>query len=456
MHMNKGKTLLQCLTDRTEYSADPSKTADGELISSYECDPITAAAEFALSKREYFTLTGRTQEHDVIAYQVRQSFKPGEITPEEANRVGYEFAERFLKGNHAFIVCTHINRHHIHNHIIWNSTTIDCTRKFRNFWGSTKAVRVLSDTICVEHGLSIVENPKPHGKSYGDWLGEEKIPSHREQLRLILDAALEKHPADFQALLTLLKDNGVEVKQRGNTISLKCKGMEKYVRFSSLGDGYTESDLTAVLSGEKKHVPCKKTKSKPKIDLISRIDEKIRTTSGGYHVWASKQKAKTIAQTYSYLQEHKLMDYAELEKKAAEATKRYDELQTKIKSAEKRMAEIAVLKTQIINYARTREVFSAYKASGYSKKYLAEHESDIILHRAAKKTFNEMGIHKLPTVKSLQDEYARLLNEKKAAYPDLKKARDEMRELLTVKSNVDRMLGLDESEKEKEKEQVKE
>ncbi len=145
-----------------------------------------------------------------------------------------------------------------------------------------------------------------------------------------------------------------------------------------------------------------------------------------------------------------------MRKKAAEATKRYDELQTKIKSMEKRMAEIAVLKTQIINYARTREVFAAYKASGYSKKYLAEHEGDIILHRASKKTFNEMGIHKLPTVKSLQDEYARLLSDKKAAYPDLKKARDEMRELLTVKSNVDRMLGLDESEKEKEKEQVKE
>ncbi len=120
------------------------------------------------------------------------------------------------------------------------------------------------------------------------------------------------------------------------------------------------------------------------------------------------------------------------------------------------MAEIALLKTQIVNYARTRDVFTAYKASGYSEKYLSEHESDIILHRAAKKTFNEMGIHKLPTVKSLQDEYARLLNEKKAAYPDMKKARDEMRELLTVKSNVDRMLGLDESEKEKEKEQVKE
>lgn len=120
---------------------------------------------------------------------------------------------------------------------------------------------MLSDTICVEHGLSIVENPKPHGKSYGDWLGDEKIPSHREHLRLILDAILEKNPADFQAMLTMLKDSGVEIKRRGNTISLKCKGRAKYVRFSSLGDGYTESDLTAFLSGEKKARPAEKAEN---------------------------------------------------------------------------------------------------------------------------------------------------------------------------------------------------
>ena len=140
MHKNRGKTLLSCLAARTDYAMDKDKTADGELISSYECAPQTAAEEFALSKQIYFQRTGREQENDVIAYQFRQSFKPGEVTAEEANRIGYEFAERFLKGRHAFIVCTHINRHHIHNHVIWNSTTLDCSRKFRNFWNSTKAV----------------------------------------------------------------------------------------------------------------------------------------------------------------------------------------------------------------------------------------------------------------------------------------------------------------------------
>ena len=190
MHHTQGKSILQCLSERIDYAKDGEKTADGELISSYECNPETASSEFALSKREYFTLTGRRQEHDVIAYQIRQSFKPGEITAEEANRIGYEFAERFLKGNHAFIVCTHINRHHIHNHIIWNSTSLDCTRKFRNIWYSTNAVRKLSDLICTEHELSVIENPKPHGLTYDKWLGNHAKTSHREIVRAVIDDIL--------------------------------------------------------------------------------------------------------------------------------------------------------------------------------------------------------------------------------------------------------------------------
>ena len=136
LHLHMGKSIKQCLSERIDYSKNPDKTENGTLITCHACDQDTANADFALAKREYFQLTGRKQDSDVIAYQVRQSFKPGEITPEEANRIGYEFAERFLKGNHAFIVCTHTDKHHLHNHIYWNSTTLDCTRKFRNFWAA--------------------------------------------------------------------------------------------------------------------------------------------------------------------------------------------------------------------------------------------------------------------------------------------------------------------------------
>ena len=159
MHLNKGKTLAQCLHDRTAYAMNPEKTNEQELISSYECDPRSVESEFLLAKREYQILTGRAQKNDVIAYQIRQSFKPGEITPEEANQVGYELASRFLKGNYAFIVCTHTDRTHIHNHIIWNSTSLDHKHKFRDFLRSARAVRKLSDLICTEHNLSVIEKP---------------------------------------------------------------------------------------------------------------------------------------------------------------------------------------------------------------------------------------------------------------------------------------------------------
>lgn len=159
MHINKGKTIARCLHDRIEYSNNPEKTENGAYVSSFACDPHTADAEFLLSKRQYRTLTGREQKNDVIAYQVRQSFRPGEVTPEEANKIGYEFAQRFLKGNHAFLVATHTDKAHIHNHIIWNSTSLNCKRKFRDFFRSGRAVRRLSDLICLEHGLSVIEHP---------------------------------------------------------------------------------------------------------------------------------------------------------------------------------------------------------------------------------------------------------------------------------------------------------
>ena len=237
MHVSHGKTIADCLTDRIDYSKNPDKTQGGELISAYECDPKTADAEFLYSKRQYQTVTGREQRHDVIAYQVRQSFKPGEITPEEANRVGYEFAERFLKGRHAFFVATHTDKKHIHNHIIWNSTALDCKHKFRDFLGSGRAVARLSDAICTEHRLSVITNPKRGVNHYGRWLGNKAKPSHRELLCGLIDAALLQKPDSFDTLLKLLAEAGCEVRRRGNTLSLRHPDKKGFVRLSSI-DGY--------------------------------------------------------------------------------------------------------------------------------------------------------------------------------------------------------------------------
>ncbi len=195
LHAGKSRSVARALRDITDYMENPFKTDGGELISSYECTPQTADTEFLLSKERYAALTGRDHgRRDVIAYHTRQSFKPGEITPEEANRIGYEFAMRFTKGRHAFIVCTHTDKAHIHNHVVWNSISLDETKKFRNFYFSALAVRRLSDTLCVENGLSIIENPKPSPGS----------PHHRDHARAEIhlgQIAVAEHAAGNQSQL---------------------------------------------------------------------------------------------------------------------------------------------------------------------------------------------------------------------------------------------------------------
>ena len=454
LHTGKGRTVGTAISDILDYAENPEKTDNGRLISSYQCDSRIADAEFLFSKRRYFSKTGRRQgTDDVIAYQIRQSFVPGEITPEEANRLGQELARRFTKGRHAFIVCTHVDRQHVHNHIIINSTALDCTRKFRNFWGSAKAVRRLNDTICIENGYSIVASPKRHGKSYNNWLGS-KPPSHRQQLQAAIDAALEQKPSGLDALLKLLAAAGIEVSPRGKSIRLKAPGWEKFVRLDadSMGEAYSVDTLMEVLSGKRTHSGSTKNihpADSPKINLLVDIQAKLQAGKGaGYARWASVFNLKQMAQTMNYLTEHGLLDYADLTAKADEATARYNGLSGQIKAAEKRIAEIAVLKTHIINYSKTRDTYIAYRKAGYSKKFRAEHESDILLHQAAKNFFDGLGLKKLPTVKSLQAEYATLLAEKKSAYAGYRTARDEMRELLTVRANVDRLLGREVQETE--------
>ena len=306
MHQNKGKTIRQCLSDRLDYGKNPDKTHDGQLISAYACDPETADAEFALSKREYYQLTGRRQDSDVIAYQVRQSFRPGEITPEEANRIGYEFAERFLKGNHAFIVCTHTDKQHIHNHIYWNSTSLDCTRKFRNFWGSTMAVRKLSDLICVQHRLSVIENPKPHGISYNRWQGDIEKLSNRDRLCLDMDAALAKKPHDLEGFYSLMEQAGYTV-TRGKNITFRHPRQKRNIRMRSLPEEYREDAIREVLSGRRIHNPRKRRSplAEQKAQLVSSLEAKQNQGRGHYYdLSIQNQITKQQARALLYYQQH--------------------------------------------------------------------------------------------------------------------------------------------------------
>ena len=455
MHRNKGKTIAKCLTARIDYAKNPDKTNNSERISAFECDPHTADAEFLFSKRQYNAITGREHRNDVIAYQIRQSFKPGEVTPEQANEIGYELAERFLKGKHAFLVCTHSDKEHIHSHIIFNSTTLDCTHKFRDFLGSGRAIARLSDIICLEHGLSIIENPRRYTHStYDKWLGNKAKPSNREIVRIAVDEILDSKPKDMEEFLKLLEARGYVVK-RGKHLTLTHSDFKKSIRMDSLGDGYTEEDIRAIIAGTKQLVQHRHRdilapeKNSLLIDIESKLSE---GKGGGYERWAKVHNLKQMAQTINYLREHGLLDLNELQKRTDDVTAKYHELSDKIKLVEARIKEIAELKTQIINFAKTREVYAAYKKSGYSKDFLVEHETEILRHKAAKKTFDGMNLQKLPTIKNLNDEFSGLVAEKKNLYHEYTSVRDEMRELLIHKSNVEKILGTDESTTEKKTE----
>ena len=448
LHKNKGKSVAACLKSRTDYAQNPDKTNKGELVSSYECSPLTVDEEFMLSKRQYELVTGRRQKSDVIAYQIRQSFKPGEITAEEANKVGYELAMRFTKGKYAFIVATHTDREHIHNHIIYNSTALDSIRKFRDFLLSGLAVQRLSDLICLEHQLSVIEI-KPYRERQKRTLYPPK-ESNRDRLCGVIDTILAEKPKDYEDFLQGLEQQGYEVK-RGKHTSVKGARQKQFIRFRTLGAGYSEDEIKAVIAGEAERRPHQKQPPKEQsFHLLVDIQAKLSEGKGeGYARWAKRYNLKEMSKTLIFLQENKIGSIEEMQERVNAAAAQYHESGDSIKAAEQRMAEIAVLRAHIVNYAKTRPVYDAYRKAGYSKKFLEEHREQITLHKAAKVAFDEASLKKLPKVKELDAEYSALLSQKKAAYPAYRKARDEMQELKKAQKNVELFFAEEKDPKEK-------
>ena len=426
-HAGEGETIAEAIRDCLDYGKNPEKTESGKYISAYECDPATVADEFLLAKASYAAMTGREQKkaNDVLCYQIRQSFYPGEITPKEANRIGYELAMRWTKGRHAFIVTTQ-----------------------------------LSDRLCLENGLSIVENPKPRSKgkyrNYGEWQKERKGPlSYQDRLRLAIDTALAERPADLDEFLGLMKRAGYEVKKvRGGGISFRLtgQGQERFTRLraSTLGDGYDLKDVLAAIEGKEK----RPGRPERKISLAVDIQAKLAAGKGpGYERWAKVFNIKQMAAALAYIQDNGLTDYEQLAQKATEATDHFHALSEQIKQTEQAMKTNAGLKAATVQYAKTRPVFEQYKAAKYSRKFLAEHEADIELYRAAQAEMRRLlGGAKLPKMDVLKEEGRKLTAKKKRLYGEYQKARRDMQEIVTIKANIDTLLGYTEPGRKQEKE----
>ena len=450
LHVNKGKTVARCLADRVDYSQNPEKTKDGKYFSSYGRNPETADEEFLLSKRQYMQITGRESKKDVIAYQIRQSFKPGEVTPEEANQIGHELAMRFTKGAHAFIVATHTDQKHIHNHIIFNSTTLDCTRKFRDFYFSGMALRRISDLICLEHGLSVI---KP--KAYRDrekYQDTRFTKSKRGEIREAIDTILLEEPKDFEDFLKRMEREGFFIR-REKQLAILFEGSVRPIRFKSLGKGYTEEDIVKRILGDESLVPKSKSFAERINYSLIDIQKKLQEgKGGGYQRWAKVFNVKQTAKTILFLQERGIYDYESLKQITDSAADRMTELGASIKAKEKRLGEIRTLKTHIINYAKTRDVYARYRKSGYSKKFFEAHREELALHKATKETFAQSGLEKLPTVKQLNQELYEILQAKKEEYEEYRKLKDELREYQIARKNMEIVLDIPVVERDRDKE----
>ncbi len=456
LHSGKGRTVAEALGRVTDYVENPEKTNGGDLVTAYQCNPSIADQEFLFFKRQYAAITGRERkDNDVIAYHLRQSFKPGEITPELANKIGYDLAMSLTKGKHTFIVCTHVDKHHIHSHIVFNSTALDCTRKFRNFWRSSFAVRRISDMLCLENGLSVIAEPKPSRGSYGTWMGDDKPPTVRGQLEQVIDTALGQGCKDFDSFLVAMKAAGVEVK-RGKHLAFKIPNGKRFVRCDSLGADYSEAAIMERISGKRIVAPRAKAAVKSKPNLLVDIQSKMAEGKGkGYERWAKTFNLKEMAKTLIYLQENNLTDLGELEKACDAAAQKFHDLTDRIKAAEARMKDISELQTHIGAYGKTREVYTQYrKLTGRKReKFYEQHSSEITACQAAKRYFDSLGLKKLPSMQSLKQEYAKLKAEKQKQYSEYKQARAEMMELLTAKNNVEQILGVTEKEKNRSRQQ---
>ena len=445
MHVIKGQSVAHTVHERLSYAINPDKTNNGQLVKAYACEPETAAGEMLLCKKEYETYIGRSEEKksDIVLYQIRQSFKPGEISPEKAQEIGYELAMSFTKGKYQFVVATHTDHAHIHNHIIFNSTSSDHKQKFRNFLGSSKAIRKISDKLCLENGLSIIEAPKQGPSHYGKWLGDKKPLSWQEKLRQTIDAVIAQKPADFDVFLKLMAENGYEAKQ-GQHMAFKASGQQKFTRLRSLGEGYSEDELRSAILGKTIHTPKAKVsyrKSSDKINLLVDIQAKLQAGKGpGYERWAKVFNLKQMAQTINFLTENNITDYETLNKKTKAATDRFHELSQQIKALEKRMAEITELKKHIINYSKTKEVYTAYRESGYSAELHTGDVKDILLHQSAKQAFNLLSAEQIPTIKSLNLEYQECLTKKNLLMKNYKSAKSIMKQSVVIKNNIDLIL----------------
>ena len=435
MAVTKTHPIKSTLKAAIDYILNPEKT-DGKLLaSSFGCGLETADIEFAWTREA----AGDRGTH--LGRHLIQSFAVGETTPEEAHKIGMELAGAVLGGKYEFVLTTHVDKDHLHNHLIFNAVSFVDYKKYHSNKQSYHFIRRTSDRICKEHGLSVVVPGQDKGKSYAEYTAEKQGTSYKAKLKTAIDTLIPQ-VKDFDELLRRLQEMGYEIKQ-GKYISFRAAGQERFTRTKTLGAAYTEEAIKERIKG----VYVAKTKTlreDKKIRLVVDLENSIKAQqSAGYERWAKIHNLKQAAKTMNFLSEHKIEQYADLTAKIAEVTAASEQAADSLKEVEKRLSDMAVLIKNVTTYQKTKPVYEAYKKAKDKGKYKAAHESDIILFETAARAIKAAGISKLPSVPALQSEYTKLQEQKEALYADYGKLKKQVREYDVIKRNVDSILRVE-------------
>ena len=444
MAVTKIKPIKSTLSKALDYIQNPDKTDGKMLVSSFGCSYETADIEFE------YTLSQALGKGNNLAFHLIQSFEPGEVDYETAHKIGKQLADAVTKGQHEYVLTTHIDKGHVHNHIIFCAANFVDHRKYNSNKRSYYGIRNMSDKLCRENGLSVVVPGKgSKGKSYAEYQAEKTGTSWKGKLKTAIDALIPQ-VSSFEELLQRLQAAGYEVKP-GKYISCRAPGQERFTRLKTLGADYTEEALKERIEGRRTRA-AKAPRADRSVSLLIDIQNSIKAAqSRGYEQWAKIHNLKQAAKTMNFLTEHKIEQYADLTAKIAEIQSESEQAADALKSAEKRLADMAVLIKNVSTYQKTKPAYDAYRKAKNKEKYRSGQERAIILHEAAAKSLKAAGVTKLPNLAALQAEYETLQAQKEALYADYGKLKKQVREYDVIKQNIDSILQA-EKQPEREKE----
>ena len=435
MAVTKIKPIKGTLNKALDYIQNPEKTDGKMLVSSFGCSYETADIEFA------FTLSQALDKGSNLAHHLIQAFEPGEVDYQTAHEIGRQLADAVTKGQHEYVLTTHIDKGHIHNHIIFCAVNFVDHHKYNSNKRSYYGIRNMSDKLCREHGLSVVlPNRGSKGKSYAEYQAEKTGTSWKGKLKIAVDALIPQ-VSSFEELLSKLQAAGYEIKQ-GKYISCRAPGQERFTRLKTLGADYTEEAIRERISGKRARAAKAPRADRGGVSLLIDIQNSIKVQeSRGYEQWAKIHNLKQAAKTMNFLTEHKIEQYAELTAKITEVAKASEQAADSLKEVEKRLTDMTLLIKNINTYQKTKPAYAAYRKAKDKEKYRTAHESDIILYEAAAKAIKAAGITKLPSLAALQAEYAALQEQKEALYADYGKLKKQVKEYDVIKKNIDSMNG---------------